>query len=58
MANTNTITIGKIGFNTYIYSPSATYNKNDVILYSNSLYVCIQDNSSASAINDDAKFVL
>ena len=58
MANTNTITIGKIGFNTVIYSPSATYNKNDVILYNNSLYVCIQDNSSASAINDDTKFVL
>lgn len=58
MANTNTITIGKIGFNTCIYSSSATYNKNDVILYSNSLYVCIQDNSSASAINDDTKFVL
>lgn len=58
MANTNTITIGKIGFNTCIYSPSVTYNKNDVILYNNSLYVCIQDNSSASAINDDTKFVL
>ena len=58
MANTNTITIGKIGFNTVIYSPSATYNKNDVILYNNSLYVCIQDNSSASAINDDTKYVL
>ena len=58
MANTNTITIGKIGFNTYIYSPSATYNKNDVVLYNNSLYVCIQDNSSASAINDNTKFVL
>ena len=58
MANTNTITIGKIGFNTCIYSSSATYNKNDVILYSNSLYVCIQDNSSASAINDNTKFVL
>lgn len=58
MANTNTITIGKIGFNTYVYSASATYNKNDVILYSNSLYVCIQDNSSASAINDDTKYVL
>ena len=58
MANTNTITIGKIGFNTCIYSSSATYNKNDVVLYNNSLYVCIQDNSSASAINDDTKFVL
>ena len=57
MANTNTITIGKIGFNTCIYSSSATYNKNDVILYSNSLYVCIQDNSSASDINDTTKFV-
>lgn len=58
MANTNTITIGKIGFNTYVYSASATYGKNDVVLYNNSLYVCIQDNSSASAINDDTKFVL
>lgn len=58
MANTNTITIGKIGFNTCIYSSSATYNKNDVVLYNNSLYICIQDNSSASAINDDTKFVL
>ena len=58
MANTNTITIGKIGFNTCIYSPTGTYGKNDVILYNNSLYVCIQDNSSASAINDDTKFVL
>lgn len=58
MANTNTITIGKIGFNTVIYSPTGTYGKNDVILYNNSLYVCIQDNSSASAINDDTKFVL
>ena len=58
MANTNTITIGKIGFNTYIYSPTSTYNKNDVILYNNSIYLCIQDNSSASAINDDTKFVL
>lgn len=58
MANTNTITIGKIGFNTYIYSPSATYGKNDVVLYNNSIYLCIQDNSSASAINDDTKFVL
>lgn len=57
MANTNTITIGKIGFNTVIYSPSATYNKNDVILYNNSLYVCIQDNSPASDINDTTKFV-
>lgn len=58
MANTNTITIGKIGFNTVIYSPTATYNKNDVVLYNNSLYICIQDNSSASAINDDTKYVL
>ena len=58
MANTNTITIGKIGFNTYVYSVSATYNKNDVILYNNSLYLCIQDSSSASSINDDTKFVL
>lgn len=57
MANTNTITIGKIGFNTYIYSSSATYNKNDVILYSNSIYLCIQDNSPASDINDTTKFV-
>lgn len=57
MANTNTITIGKIGFNTYIYSPSATYNKNDVILYNNSIYLCIQDNSPASDINDTTKFV-
>ena len=57
MANTNTITIGKIGFNTYIYSSSATYNKNDVILYNNSLYVCIQDSSPASDINDTTKFV-
>lgn len=58
MANTNTITIGKIGFNTVIYSPTGTYGKNDVILYNNSLYICIQNNSSASAINDDTKFVL
>ena len=57
MANTNTITIGKIGFNTCIYSPSATYGKNDVVLYNNSLYVCIQDNSPASNINDTTKFV-
>lgn len=57
MANTNTITIGKIGFNTYIYYPTSTYNKNDVILYNNSLYVCIQDNSPASDINDTTKFV-
>ena len=57
MANTNTITIGKIGFNTYIYSSSATYSKNDVILYNNSIYLCIQDNSSASDINDTTKFV-
>lgn len=57
MANTNTITIGKIGFNTYIYSSSATYNKNDVILYNNSIYLCIQDNSPASDINDTTKFV-
>lgn len=57
MANTNTITIGKIGFNTCIYSSSATYNKNDVILYSNSIYLCIQDNSPASDINDTTKFV-
>ena len=58
MANTNTITIGKIGFNTCIYSASSTYGKNDVILYNNSLYLCIQDNSSASAINDTSKFVV
>lgn len=58
MANTNTITIGKIGFNTCVYSADATYNKNDVILYNNSLYICIQDNSSASDINDDTKYVL
>ena len=57
MANTNTITIGKIGFNTYIYSPTGTYNKNDVILYNNSIYLCIQDNSPASDINDMTKFV-
>ena len=57
MANTNTITIGKIGFNTVIYSPTATYGKNDIILYNNSLYVCIQDNSPASDINDTTKFV-
>lgn len=57
MTNTNTITIGKIGFNTCIYSSSATYNKNDVILYSNSIYLCIQDNSPASDINDTTKFV-
>ena len=57
MANTNTITIGKIGFNTCIYSPTGTYGKNDVILYNNSLYVCIQDNSPASDINDTTKFV-
>lgn len=57
MANTNTITIGKIGFNTRIYSSSATYNKNDIILYNNSIYLCIQDNSPASAINDTTKFV-
>lgn len=57
MANTNTITIGKIGFNTYIYSSSATYNKNDVVLYNNSIYLCIQDNSPASDINDTTKFV-
>lgn len=57
MANTNTITIGKIGFNTRIYSSGGTYNKNDVILYNNSLYICIQDNSPASAINDTTKFV-
>lgn len=57
MANTNTITIGKIGFNTYVYSASATYGKNDVVLYNNSLYVCIQDNSPASDINDTTKFV-
>ena len=56
MANTNTITIGKIGFNTFIYSASSTYNKNDVILYNNSIYLCIQDNSPASAINDTTKF--
>ena len=58
MANTNTITIGKIGFNTFIYWSGSTYNKNDVILYNNSIYLCIQDNSPASAINDDTKFVL
>lgn len=58
MANTNTITIGKIGFNTCIYWSGSTYNKNDVILYNNSIYLCIQDNSSASDINDDTKFVL
>lgn len=58
MANTNTITIGKIGFNTCIYWSGSTYNKNDVILYNNSIYICIQDSSSASAINDDTKFVL
>ena len=57
MANTNTITIGKIGFNTYIYSPTGTYGKNDVILYNNSIYLCIQDNSPASDINDTTKFV-
>lgn len=57
MANTNTITIGKIGFNTFIYWSGSTYNKNDVILYNNSIYLCIQDNSSASAINDTTKFV-
>ena len=57
MANTNTITIGKIGFNTVIYSPTATYGKNDVILYNNSIYLCIQDNSPASDINDTTKFV-
>lgn len=57
MANTNTITIGKIGFNTWIYSPSATYGKNDVVLYNNSIYLCIQDNSPASDINDTTKFV-
>lgn len=57
MANTNTITIGKIGFNTCVYSASATYNKNDVILYNNSIYLCIQDNSPASDINDTTKFV-
>ena len=57
MANTNTITIGKIGFNTCIYSPTSTYGKNDVILYNNSIYLCIQDNSPASDINDTTKFV-
>lgn len=57
MANTNTITIGKIGFNTCVYSADATYNKNDVILYNNSIYLCIQDNSPASDINDTTKFV-
>ena len=57
MANTNTITIGKIGFNTCIYWSGSTYNKNDVILYSNSLYMCIQDNSPALDINDTTKFV-
>lgn len=57
MANTNTITIGKIGFNTCVYSADATYNKNDVVLYNNSIYLCIQDNSPASDINDTTKFV-